>query len=107
MLLIYQTTDTELILIRMGSHSELFWLNLYLVQSLRCLHTKTMKTLSLLLALASPLFAEGKKFTLTARASEIDKHTKEHPEIDYVLKRKGKPTDNQFTSVDTRVKASG
>ena len=53
-----------------------------------------MKTL--LLALTSPLFAEGKKFTLTARASEIDPRTKEHPEIDYVFERKGKPADNQF-----------
>lgn len=67
-----------------------------------------MKTLLLLLlALTSPLLAEGKKFTLTARASEIDKRTKEHPEIDYVFTRKGKPADNQFASVDTRVKASG
>lgn len=67
-----------------------------------------MKTLLLLLlALTSPLLAEGKKITLTARASEIDKRTKEHPEIDYVFTRKGKPADNQFASVDTRVKASG
>lgn len=66
-----------------------------------------MKTLILLLALASPLLAEVKKFTLTARASEIDPRTKEHPEIDYVFKRKGKPADNPFASVDTRVKASG
>jgi hypothetical protein len=66
-----------------------------------------MKTLLFLLALTSPLLAEGKKFTLTARASEIDKRTKEHPEIDYVFTRKGKPADNQFASVDTRVKDSG
>lgn len=66
-----------------------------------------MKTLVLLLALASPLLAEGKKFTLTARASEIDPRTKEHPEIDYVFTRKGKPADTQLASVDTRVKGSG
>lgn len=66
-----------------------------------------MKALILLLALSSPLLAEGKRFTLTARASEIDKRTKEHPEIDYVFTRKGKPADNQFASVDTSVKASG
>lgn len=68
---------------------------------------RIIKTLIFLLALTSPLLAEGKKFTLTARASEIDKRTKEHPEIDYVFSRKGKPADNQFASVDTRVKDSG
>lgn len=68
---------------------------------------KPMKTLILLLALTSPLLAEGKKFAITARASEIDKRTKEHPDIDYVFTRKGKPADNQFASVDTRVKSSG
>ena len=66
-----------------------------------------MKTLVLLLALASPLIAEGKKITITARASEIDPRIKEHPEIDYVFTRKGKPADNQLASVDTRVKDSG
>lgn len=69
--------------------------------------TCIVKTLILLLALTSPLLGEGKRFTLTARTSEIDKRTKEHPEIDYVFSRKGKPADNQFASVDTRVKASG
>lgn len=66
-----------------------------------------MKILLLLLALTSPLHAEGKKITFTARASEIDKRTKEHPEIDYVFKRKGKPADTQLAMVDTRVKSSG
>lgn len=66
-----------------------------------------MKTLLLLLALTSPLFAEGKKFSLTARASEIDPRAKEHPEIDYVFTRKGKPADAQLAMVDTRVKSSG
>lgn len=55
-----------------------------------------MKTLIFLLALTTPLLAEAKKFTITARASEIDKRTKEHPEIDYVFTRTGKPADNQF-----------
>ena len=66
-----------------------------------------MKTLFLLLALASPLFAEGKKYIITARASEIDSRAKEHPEIGYVFKNKGKPADTQLASVDTRVKDSG
>ncbi|QTN34426.1 hypothetical protein HZ994_16245 [Akkermansiaceae bacterium] len=47
------------------------------------------------------------KFSITARASEIDPRTKEHPEIDYVFTRKGKPADIQLAMVDTRVKASG
>jgi hypothetical protein len=67
----------------------------------------TMKALLLLGFLFSPLHAEGKKFTLTARASEIDPRTKEHPEIDYVFTRNGKPADTQLASVDTRVKPSG
>lgn len=66
-----------------------------------------MKTLLILLALTSSLLAEGKKFSLTARASEIDPRTKEHPEIDYVFTREGKPADNQLAMVDTRVKPSG
>jgi len=66
-----------------------------------------VKALFLLLALCTALFAEGKKFTITARASEIDPRTKEHPEIDFVFNRKGKPADTQFASVDTRVKPSG
>lgn len=66
-----------------------------------------MKTVLLILFLCVPLFAEEKKFTYTTRASEIDSRTKEHPEIDYVFTRKGKPADTQLASVDTRVKASG
>jgi hypothetical protein len=46
-----------------------------------------MKILLLFLVICTPLFAEGQKFTLTARASELDPRTKEHPEIDYVFKR--------------------
>ncbi len=66
-----------------------------------------MKTLVLLLVLASPLMAEGKKYKITARASEIDPLAKEHPEIDYVFSRKGKPADGEVASVDTRVKSEG
>jgi hypothetical protein len=66
-----------------------------------------MKSLLLILALASPLFAEGKKYITTGRASEIDPRTKEHTEIGYVFKNKGKPADMQLASVDTRVKDSG
>ena len=66
-----------------------------------------MKSLFLLIALCAPLLAEGKKFTFTARASQIDPRTKEHPEIDYVFNRNGKPADTQLAMVDTRVKPSG
>ena len=66
-----------------------------------------MKTLIFLLALASPLFAEGKNFKITARASEIDPRAKEHPEIGFVFSKDGKPTDNQLAMVDTSVPDSG
>jgi len=66
-----------------------------------------MKTLILFLVLTCPLLAEGEKFSHTARASVIDKRTKEHPEIGYVFNIKGKPADNQLAMVDTRVKSSG
>lgn len=68
-----------------------------------------MKTplLSLALALTSLLDAEGERFTITARASEIDARTKEHPEISYGFTHKGKPADTQFASYDTRAEDSG
>ncbi len=66
-----------------------------------------MKTLFLLIALASPLLAEGQKFSFTARASEIDSRTREHPEIGFVFSKNGKPTDNQLAMVDTSVPSSG
>ena len=67
----------------------------------------TMRTLILLLALASPLIAQGQKYKITARASEIDSRTKEYPEIGYVFSKKGKPSDNQLAMVDTSVPSSG
>ena len=66
-----------------------------------------MKTLIVLLALASPLLAEGQKFKITARASEIDSRTKEYPEIGFTFSKKGKPTDTQLAMVDTSVPDSG
>jgi len=47
--------------------------------------------------------AEGKHYDLTARASEIDKRAKAHPEIDFLLEKDGKPQDIEHASVDTRV----
>ncbi len=66
-----------------------------------------MKTLLLLLALTSPLFAQGQKYKFTARASEIDPRAKEHPEIGFVFSKDGKPADNQLAMVDTSVPSSG
>ncbi len=42
-----------------------------------------------------------------ARASEIDPDAREHPEIDFVFAKDGKPQDVQFASVDTRVVPAG
>lgn len=46
-------------------------------------------------------------YKLKARASVIDPQAKEHPEIDFVFEKKGKPADEQNASVDTRVKPQG
>ncbi|MEJ6580633.1 MAG: hypothetical protein QNL33_18230 [Akkermansiaceae bacterium] len=68
-----------------------------------------MKIPILLFLLTAPLlFAEGKVYKLTARASEIDSRTKAHPEIGFLIEdKKGKPQDIQQASVDTRVNSRG
>lgn len=48
-----------------------------------------------------------KRYELTARASQIDKRAKAHPEIDFVFEKNGKPTDVQHAAVDTRVAPRG
>ena len=48
-----------------------------------------------------------KKYDITARASEIDKRAKEHPEIDFVFTKDGKPSDAEHGVVDTRVAPQG
>lgn len=66
--------------------------------------------LALTALLTTPLAAsaaEGKNYDLTARASEIDKRAKAHPEIGFLLEKDGKPQDVQHASVDTRVPSSG
>jgi hypothetical protein len=50
---------------------------------------------------------EGKRYDMTARASEIDRRTKEHPEIGFVFEKDGKPQDVEHASVDTRVPSQG
>jgi hypothetical protein len=66
-----------------------------------------MKHLLILLLFAMPLLAQGKKYKITARASEIDQRTKEYPEIGFVFANKLKPADNQLAMVDTSVPSSG
>ena len=43
------------------------------------------------------------RFDITARASEIDPRAKEHPEIEFVFNKGGKPADIEHAAVDTRV----
>ncbi|MFK7911987.1 MAG: hypothetical protein AB8F34_15505 [Akkermansiaceae bacterium] len=66
-----------------------------------------MRFLLLLSILSTSSFAEGQKYKITARASEIDSRTKEYPEIGYTFSKKGKATDNQLAMVDTSVPSSG
>ncbi|MCB1228914.1 MAG: hypothetical protein KDN19_01530 [Verrucomicrobiae bacterium] len=58
----------------------------------------------------SPLtFSDPKpqRYQLEARASELDSRTKEHPEIDFIFEKDGKPQDVEHASVDTSVKPAG
>ncbi len=48
-----------------------------------------------------------KRYDITARASEIDKRAKPHPEIGFVFEKDGKPTDIEHAAVDTRVAPQG
>lgn len=47
------------------------------------------------------------RYKLEARASQLDKQAKEHPEIDFVFESKGKPSDLQRAIVDTHVAPRG
>ena len=52
--------------------------------------------------------ADGQRFDLSKRASEIDPRAKEHPEIKFTFTDdKGKPADLQHAVVDTRVPSQG
>lgn len=46
-------------------------------------------------------------YEFTARASQIDRRARPHPEIDFVFEKGGKPADVENASVDTRVKPRG
>ncbi len=47
------------------------------------------------------------RYELTARASQIDPRAKEHPEIEFVFEKQGKPADVEHATVDTRVPSRG
>lgn len=68
----------------------------------------TMKALLFILLLSPLLFAEGRVYKSTARASEIDPRTQAHPEIGFLIEDgQGAPQDVQQASVDTRVPERG
>lgn len=50
---------------------------------------------------------QPQRYKLAARASELDPRAKEHPEIDFVFEKGGKPQDVENASVDTRVAPQG
>jgi hypothetical protein len=50
---------------------------------------------------------QPQRYQLKARASVIDPQAREHPEIDFVFEKKGKPADEENASVDTRVAPRG
>lgn len=77
-----------------------------------------MKHPSLLLLLtlaASPTRAETltfddpspQRYQLQARASELDPRAREHPAIDFIFEKEGKPWDLENASVDTSVPPQG
>lgn len=47
------------------------------------------------------------RYDLSTRASEVDPRAKEHPEIDFVFTKNGKPADVEKACVDTRVAPRG
>jgi len=50
---------------------------------------------------------ERQRYELTARASEIDRRAKPHPEINFLFDKAGKPQDLQHATVDTDVAPQG
>ncbi len=50
---------------------------------------------------------QPQRYRLEARASELDSRTKEHPAIDFVFEKDGKPQDVEHASVDTSVPPRG
>jgi hypothetical protein len=50
---------------------------------------------------------QAKQYDLTARASKLDPAAREHPEIDFVFEKQGRPADVEHAVVDTRVEPRG
>src|SRR4029453_10654948 len=48
-----------------------------------------------------------KRYEVSARASQIDSRAKQHPEIDFVFTKDGRPSDLERASVDTRLAPQG
>ncbi len=80
------------------------------------LRTRSFLSLVSLVVLTGPALAANppayrdpkpQKYDITARASEIDKRAQEHPEIDFVFMKDGKPADVEHGVVDTRVAPQG
>jgi hypothetical protein len=63
------------------------------------------------LSAAEPAFAysdpQPQRYELSTRASQLDPRAKEHPEIDFVFIKDGKPSDTERAVVDTRVAPRG
>ncbi len=51
--------------------------------------------------------SKPQRYLLKARASKLDPNAKEHPKIDFVFEKAGKPQDFENASVDTRVAPQG
>jgi hypothetical protein len=60
---------------------------------------------------AKPAFAfhdpAPRVYDFTARASELDPRAQQHPEINFVFEKDGKPADTERANVDTRVAPQG
>lgn len=50
---------------------------------------------------------QPRRYELTARASQIDRRTRPHPEIAFLFEKDGKPQDVEHAAVDTRVEPQG
>jgi hypothetical protein len=50
---------------------------------------------------------QPQRYEFSARSSQIDSRAKEHPEIDFVFERDGRPADTERAVVDTRVAPRG
>lgn len=51
--------------------------------------------------------SQPQRYLFKARASQIDPLAREHPEIEFVFEKKGKPADEENAAVDTRIPPRG